>query len=397
MLRKTIFHSLTILLLIFTLSSFISTGIAQQTSIANSPSISASSAILVDAKSGQVLYEKNVHEQRSIASTTKIMTAIIVLERAKLNEEVTIDNSASEVGESELFLQPGEKMTVQDLLYGLLLHSANDAAVALAEYVAGSVTGFAELMNRKANSIGAKNTHFINPHGLYDANHYSTAYDLALITRYGFKDKMFAEIVATKEHTIPRQGKNAPSKIKNHNKLLWKYPYANGVKTGFIRQAGHCLVSSANRNGIQLISVVLNSPSAEACYNHSQNLLEYGFNEFKLEKVIKKGGIYKKVKLPEIFNEKLSLEASKDLIIQVRKMPGTLKKLIIAKEPKSLPIKKGEKLGEVEVKQFGRNLGKVDLVAAKTISKPGKLEMTILWLKFIFKKLIRNQGVKRKS
>ena len=372
------------------LLSLVPAGIANQTGAATGPGISATSAVLVDARSGQVLFEKNAHEQRSIASTTKIMTAIIVLERAKLDEIVTVSNSASSVGESALFLRTGEKISVRELLYALLLQSANDVAVALAEHIGGSVAGFAELMNRKANSIGAEDTHFANPHGLYDANHYSTPYDLALITRYCFEDGRFTKIVATKEHDIPRQGKNQPTKVKNHNKLLWNYPYANGVKTGFIRQAGYCLISSANKNGVQLISVVLNSPSSDACFEDSQNLLEYAFGKFKLERVIKKGTTYKEVRLPEVFAAKLKLVASKDLLIQINETPGSLKKIVVTSVPKipdSLPIEKGTKLGEIRVTQFDCNLGKVDLVAAETISKPGQFEMLILWLKLIFKRL----------
>lgn len=386
MLRKTI----SILIIALVLFSALPTATAEQAGISNYPTISATSSILVDAQSGQILYEKNAHERRSIASITKIMTGIITLERVKLDEVVTINKSASQVGESELSLQAGEKMTVQNLLYGLLLQSANDAGTALAEYISSSVSTFAELMNRKALSIGARDTHFANPHGLYDKNHYSTAYDLAMIARYCLKDKTFAKMVATKDYTIPRPARHLLSTVKNHNQLLWQYPYANGIKTGFIRQAGHCLVSSASKNGVQLIAVVLNSPSADACFKDSKNLLEYGFNEFKLEKVVKRSRPYKQVRLPEIFDKKLSLIASKDLMVQVRKTAGSVKKVIIAKDTKSLPVQKGEKLGKVQVRQFGQTLGEIDLVAAKTVAKPGRIEMVILWVKFILSRIRRH-------
>ena len=214
MFRKTI----TVFSIIFILLSSIISAAGETAVLSNAPKIAASSAIMVDAKTGQILYEKNPHEQRSMASTTKIMTGIITLERANLNEEVTISNHASEVGESELFLQAGERMRIKDLLYGLLLRSGNDVAVALAEHLSDSIDGFTELMNRKAYSIGANNTHFTNPHGLYDPNHYSTAYDLALIARYGLHDKILAEIVATKEYEIPRSSPKLLRKIKNYNK-----------------------------------------------------------------------------------------------------------------------------------------------------------------------------------
>lgn len=382
MLRKLAAVLLTIAIIV----APVSTAIAESTSTESGPAITATSAILVDAKSGQILFEKNSHERRSIASTTKIMTAIITLERAKLSDEVAVSKSASAVGESELFLQPGERMTIENLLYGLLLQSGNDVAAALADYVGGSIEGFAELMNRKARSIGAQDTHFANPHGLYNPDHYSTAYDLALIARYCMNDQTFSRIVATKEYPIPRPSKSLLSKIKNHNKLLWQYPYTNGIKTGYIRQAGHCLVSSANKNGVQLIAVVLNSPNSDACLNDSKSLLEYGFNEFKVEKLIMKGREYKKVKLPELYDETLGLVASDNLIVQIRRRPESISKKVIAKNIQTPPIKKGEKLGEVEVFQFGNSLGKVNLLAAKDFPKPNQLEMIFLWIKYFFRK-----------
>lgn len=322
-----------------------------------------------------------------MASTTKMMTGIITLERADLNEEVTISSGAAAVGESELHLQTGEKMSVKNLLYGLLVESANDAAVALANHVGGSVQGFVDIMNRKSQNIGAKDTHFSNPHGLFNPDHYSTAYDLALIAKYCLEDKTFAKVVGTKEYTISRPQKNSLSKIKNHNKLLWQYTYANGIKTGYVRQAGYCLVSSANKNGIELIAVVLNSPSSDASCNDSKKLLEYGFNEFKREKIIKKGKVYKEVKLPEILDKDLKLIAASDLVLQVRKNPYDIKKVVTAKEKLEPPINEGQKLGKIEVIQSGQSLGKVDLIAAKSVPKPGKAEFVFLWLKYIFKKI----------
>ncbi len=382
MFRKTI----TVLSIILILLSSTIIAAGETTVSSNAPKIGASSAILVDAKTGQILYEKNSHEQRSMASTTKIMTGIITLERANLNEEVTVSNHASEVGESELFLQPGEKMRIKDLLYGLLLRSGNDVAVALAEHLGDSIEGFAELMNRKASSIGANNTHFTNPHGLYDPKHYSTAYDLALIARYGLNDKILAEIVATKEYEISRSSPKLLRKIKNYNKLLWEYPYSTGIKTGHIRQAGYCLVSSANKNGVELVAVVLNSPDSDTCFDDSRYLLEYGFDQFKIEKVIKQGKTYKRVKLPEIFNEKLEAVAARDLVVQVNKQPGSLKKFVVADNSVSVPVTKGQKLGVIKVTQLGYQIDQVDLVAGKTVNKPGWIKTFILWLKFIFRK-----------
>lgn len=384
MLRKFIAVSLIALIILLGCTS---ASFGQPIKITEQPSISASSAILVDAKTGQILFEKNARERRSIASTTKMMTAIITIERAKLDEQVNISKLATQVGESQLQLQPGEKMSVKSLLYGLLLRSGNDTAVALAEYVGKSIAGFADLMNRKASSIGANDTHFANPHGLYDQNHYSTAYDLSLIARYCLKDVVFSKIVATKEYTIPRSSFVAETKIKNHNKLLWQYPFATGIKTGYIHQAGFCLVSSANKNGIELVCIVLNSPTSNNCFQDSKNLLEYGFNQFSLRRVVKKNGVYGKVKLPEIMDEKLDVVAAVDLRVLVSNAPNSLKEVVVVKDKVGVPIRKGQKLGEIEVTQFGRSLGKVDLLARRTIAKPGPIVSFFLWLKYMFNKI----------
>jgi len=361
---------------------------AEQAGVIDSLDVAATSAVLIDPLTNQILYEKNAYEKRPMASTTKMMTGIITLERAELNEEVTISSEAAAVGESELHLQTGEKMTVRNLIYGLLVESANDAAVALANHVGGSVEGFVDIMNRKAQNIGAKDTHFANPHGLFNSNHYSTAYDLALIAKYCLEDETFSKVVGTKEYTITRPQKNLTSKIENHNKLLWQYPYANGVKTGYVRQAGYCLVSSANKNGIELIAVVLNSSSSDTCCNDSKKLLEYGFNEFKREKIIEKGKVYKKIELPEILDKDLKIVAAADLMLQVRKNPYDVRKVITSKDKIEPPINKGQKLGKIEVIQSGRSLGKVDLIAEESVPKPGKVELAFLWLKYIFKKIV---------
>ncbi len=383
MLRKAFSLLLTLLILWF--CSPIVT--AQPRQAANRPQISATSAILVDAKSGQILYEKNSNERRAMASTTKMMTGIITLEHAKLNEKVTVSKAASEIGESGLYLTPGTEMSVQDLLYGLLLRSGNDTAAALAEHVSGSLSGFAALMNRKAKSIGAMDTNFANAHGLYDPNHYSTAYDIALIARYCLKDRMFRKIVATKEYVIARPASDAAIKVENHNKLLWQYPYATGIKTGFIRQAGFCLVSSANKNGVTLVSVILNSPTSASCTQDSINLLEYGFNQFSIRKIIKKGKTYKRLTLPEIMDDELEVVAARDLVLQVDKTPHSLEQRIQTKNRVTLPVTKGQKMGEIEILQFGKSLGTVELRAKKTVTKPGRIMSFLLWLKLVFKRI----------
>ena len=198
----------------------------------NSYAISAKSAVLIDANSGKVLYEHNSYEKLPMASTTKIMTGLLACESGKLNESVKTSAFASGTEGSSLWLKIGEKLTLEELTYGLMLKSGNDAAVAIAEYLGGSVDAFALLMNKRAREIGAVNTNFKNPHGLDSDGHYTTAYDLALIAREAMKNDTFRKIVSTKTYSIPMEGEKWDRALKNHNKLLWNYDGCNGIKTG---------------------------------------------------------------------------------------------------------------------------------------------------------------------
>ncbi len=331
--------------------------------------ITSSSAILIDAHSGRILWEKNSRERRPIASTTKIMTAVLVLERLKLDDKVEISQRASDAGESELYLSPGEERTVEELLYGLILRSANDAANALAEKTGGSVEAFATLMNQKARQLGAKDTNFTNPHGLKDGNHYSTAYDIALITRYALKNPLFARIVQTREHIIDWPNNPFPRVCQNHNKLLSIYPYATGVKTGYTREAGYCLVGSASKDGLKLISVILNASNSQTLYNESALLLDYGFNNYSRIKLIEKGksyGVYSDFES----EEKTPLIASKSLYATVEKDSKKLHKEINIIKHSPLPIRKGQVLGDITYKNGDSVMGIIELVAAKDIKKP---------------------------
>ncbi len=221
--------------------------------------ISAESAILIDADSGRVLYEKNAYEKRGIASTTKIMTALVVLENANLNDIVTVSYNAATTEGSSMYLKPNEKITVEGLLYGLMLNSGNDAATALAEHTAESVEEFAKLMNKKAKEIGMNDSLFANPHGLDNQNHYSTAYDMALLTKYAMKNETFKKISGTKNKIIQTLD-DKYKYLTNHNKLLSMYEYCSGVKTGFTKKCGRCLVSFSEKNGVKLVTITLNAP-----------------------------------------------------------------------------------------------------------------------------------------
>ncbi len=258
-----------------------------------SVNVSAQSAIVIDALSGRVLYEKNAYERRGMASTTKIMTALIALEKLNPDDIVNVSPFAAGTEGSSIWLSPAEKISVNDLLYGLMLASGNDAATALAEHTSGSVQAFTVLMNRKAKSIGAYNTNFTNPHGLPDDNHYTTAYDLALIAKEAMKNETFAEIVATEHKTISWEGSEWDRSLGNHNKLLKRYEYATGIKTGFTKKDGRCLVSSAEKDGRLNICVTLNAPDD---WNDHIAMHEYCFEKYKAHTVCTKGesaGVFK--------------------------------------------------------------------------------------------------------
>lgn len=245
------------------------------------PQVDAEAAVVLKASDKKVLYAKNPDNIMYPASTTKIMTLITALEQGDLDSVITVSSSAATCEGSSLDLRAGDRLTLREALYGMMLVSGNDAAEAVAENVAGSIPAFVKLMNDKAEKIGTQRTHFSNPHGLPDpVNHFTTAYDLALITAYGLQNPVFAGIVSTRDydvHFVSRGG--GITHARNTNKLLATYPGANGVKTGFTNAAGECLVAAAKRNGVELIAVVLNS---EHRWADATRLLNYGFEQLGL-------------------------------------------------------------------------------------------------------------------
>lgn len=253
-------------------------------------SVSARNAILMEQESGRVLFEKGAHEQRRIASITKIMTAIIAIESDKLDEMVTVSERAFGTEGSSLYLQKNEKIKLEDLVYGLMLRSGNDAAIAIAEHVGGSVEGFVYLMNEKAKELGMCNTHFTNPHGLDDSkDHYSTAYDMAILTRYAMENEQYRKISGTQVHRAPNPTEKWDRVWKNKNRLLTgKYEYTTGGKTGYTKLAKRTLVSTASKEELDLIAVTLNAPDD---WNDHIRMYETAFKNYEMVKVISKGKI----------------------------------------------------------------------------------------------------------
>jgi D-alanyl-D-alanine carboxypeptidase (penicillin-binding protein 5/6) len=333
------------------------------------PQVTAESAVLIDVETGEILYEKNIHQRRSPASTTKIMTGILAIEEGNLEAEVTTSPRAAAEGGSSIYLSAGEKLKLRELVYGLLMGSGNDAAVAIAEHIAGSVSNFALLMNQKAREIGALHTTFKNPNGLPQGGHLTTAYDLAQITRYALQNRIFSKVVGTYKKRIPWPNNSWDRILTNTNKLLTRSEMVDGVKTGYTRRAGKCLVASATKNGRRLVSVVLKSGDI---WQDSLDLLNYGFDSSRAEKVVEKGEVVKQI---TIKNKELNLQAAKDFKVVVsNNKQMELKKIIEIKDDLELPIKVGDRIGSLALcDQNNVLLGRVELVAADNI-KPSTLK-----------------------
>jgi serine-type D-Ala-D-Ala carboxypeptidase (penicillin-binding protein 5/6) len=253
------------------------------------PGVSAKAAVLMEQSSGRVLYGRNEHRPMRIASITKIMTAILAIESGKMQDTVTITEHAARTEGSSLYLKPGEKIPLTDLVYGLMLRSGNDSAVAIAEHVGGSLEGFAYLMNQKAEEIGMKHTRFRNPHGLdTHEDHYSTAYDMALLTKYAMNNDTFKDISATKVFRSEQTGEKWDRVWRNKNKMLKLYENSTGGKTGYTKRAKRTLVSTAEKDGMELIAVTLNDPDD---WEDHRNMFEWGFQSFKMTELIKEGNV----------------------------------------------------------------------------------------------------------
>ena len=314
---------------------------------------SAKAMCVMEASSGRVLYSKNMDAQLPMASTTKIMTAITAIENCNdLDEKFEISPKAVGISGTSLYLRKGEAFSIRELLYGLMLISGNDASVAIGERVGGNCKNFIEMMNSTAKKIGATNSHFDNTHGLDSKTHYTSAYDLALITSYAFNNEVFREIVSTKNTKIV----NAEGKtryLKNKNRLLNSLDGCNGVKTGFTDDAGRCLVSACERDGMQLVCVVLN---CGPMFEESASLLEKGFAEYKMVDITKDYDFAKFVKMEDGIKEFVEVGTKENFSYPMRE--GEEKKIVyIYKLPNSLPspVEKDKEIGEVKV-YFGNDL-----------------------------------------
>ncbi len=319
--------------------------------------------ILIEATSGRVLYENNAEARRAPASTTKIMTALIVLENAELDSVVTVPQAAVGIEGSSVYLGLGERLTVKELLYALMLRSGNDAATALALHVSNNINEFAELMNIKANELGLENTNFQNPTGLPDEEHYTTAHDLAIIAAEAMKNDVFKQIVATEKINISWDGKDCDRLLVNKNKMLFQYDGANGIKTGYTMAAGRCLVASATRNGMTLISVVLNS---SPMYKDCSEMLDYGFNNFDMFTAINAGEMMGNVKVKNGFIDNVGYIAEQDMIFPLKRDDEISITVRVASEYAFAPITKGETAAWADIYINNELIKSAELVYAES-------------------------------
>ena len=334
---------------------------------------SADSAILLDGLSGRTLYEKQADRQSLIASTTKIMTALVVCEQVNVLDRVRIPQEAVGIEGSSMYLKAGEVLTVQDLLYGLMLHSGNDAAVALAIYCGGTVEGFAELMNDKAHRLGLNNTHFVNPNGLDAPGHYSTARDMAVLSAYAMENPIFAKTVSTKTVKIGERF------LRNHNKLLWLLEGTDGVKTGFTKAAGRILVSSCTRQGRRLIAVTMNDRND---WQDHQTLIKNGFDNYAQRQIARTGdclgtvailsGQEKCVELLSAADFSYALAQNEEIEIVLPK-PGFV----------YAPVVQGQKAGYAHVCLNGKSIGEIPIVYGKTVEQEEIKKLS--WWEKLFK------------
>ena len=336
-------------------------------------------ALIYDRASGKILYEKNGNKQTPMASTTKVMTAIVVLENAKLTDTVTITSKAASMGGSRLGLKKDDKITVNDLLYGLMLRSGNDAAVALAIHVGGSIEGFADMMNKKALEMGLTNSHFVVPHGLDNEGHYTTAYELAKMADYALKMDKFKEIVGTKVATIYING--YAKQINNTNNLLGSVSGVYGVKTGFTNGAGRCLVTACKRDDLDIITVIIGADTNNIRSKETIKLIQYAYTEFEVINIkeimewknINEGRIYvnkgienkAKLYLEELPYTKMAVKKEKKDKIDI--LPTTIYYL-------EAPVKENEILGNVKIVIDNEVVEVLDIYLKEEIQKKDVLE-----------------------
>lgn len=340
------------------------------------PSIKSQSAILVDASTGKVLYEKNPREKLEPASITKIMTLLLAFEavdsgQIKLSDKVKISERAWKTGGSQVFLGCGEEQTVDTLLKCITIASANDASVAIAEHIAGSVEGFVKMMNQKAKALGMQDTNFTNPHGLSDPNHYTTALDAAIMSRELVKyPKFFEWSTIWMDHLEHTDKKRDMTMLANTNKLLGKYEGLDGLKTGYHKKAGFCFAGTAKRNGFRLISVALNAENSKQRFDDTIALLDYGFGNFHSTLLVSKDTVKRNLIVEKGIKDRVNIIPAENYsIITEKGKESDLDTTIELPERLIAPIKKGQKVGTLKINRNGKVIKQIDLIPSANVPK----------------------------
>lgn len=348
----------------------------------NAPlSVSSKSAILMDVGSGQILYEKNAHDKLPPASVTKVMTMLLICEaldsgKITLDDSVQISDNAASMGGSQIFLEAGEVQKVDTLLKGIAVASANDGCVAIAEYIGGSVESFIDMMNAKAKELNMKDTNFVNTNGLPVDNHYTSAHDIAIMSRELLKHDVISKYLTTWMDQVVVGKKQITVGLANTNKLIKHYQGATGVKTGFTQQAKYCLSASAKRGDTHLVAVTLGAETSPERFKDATSLLNFGFANYESVKLCSKNDNIATLTLDKADEQKINLVAKEDLSVLIKKGGNKdfTRKIKVNENP-TIPIKKGTNLGYVEIYQGKTLVGKVDLVNTKDIQKASYLKM----------------------
>jgi len=343
--------------------------------------LNSKAAVLMDYQTGRVLYAHNEHEPLPPASVTKVMTLLLALEavrdgKASLDDLVVASEYAASMGGTQIWLEPGERMPLRDLLYAIAVGSANDAAVAVAEHLGGTEQAFVEMMNAKAQALGMRNTRFANPSGLppqtvgKQGPHVMSAYDIALMSRYAVSLPGFLEYTSTWGPVVMRQGTLEKPVLWNYNRMLRSYSGMDGIKTGMTSEAGYCLAATAARDGLRLIAVALGAPTAAARDEDIRRLLDFGFSQLKAEIVAKKGDVLAEVDVIKGREKRLALVAGADLAVSMPRdsesRPET--EIVLERRPVA-PIEEGEVLAQLVARLDGEEVGRVPLMAERGVAR----------------------------
>jgi len=347
----------------------------------------ARSAILIDQDTGTILFEKNSHEKLPPASITKIMTMLLVMEaidsgQISLTDQVRISEHAASMGGSQIFLEVGEVMSVEDLLKGVALASGNDASVALAEYIAGSEEQFVQMMNKKAGELGLKDTHFMNTNGLPEENHYSSAYDVAIMSRELLKHEKITEYTGLYQDYL-RKDSSHPFWLVNTNRLVRFYEGVDGLKTGYTSEAKFCLSATAKKGSLRVIAVVMGEPNTKTRNKEVSQLLDYAFNQYKNKVLYEKDQTITEVEVSKGKKESVSLTAPHQISLLMKKSEKEeeFEQVLKVKEKINAPIKKGDELGELQIIKNGELVQTISLIAGEDIEKANLWNMFKITMK----------------